>query len=200
MTEMNTMKMRLTAITSVLALGILAPMAVQAESPSYDYAELGYVKADIDDLNVDGDGFGIGGSFGFYENWFMFAEYANLGFDFDIDVNTFEAGFGYHYPMSDMVDLAVSASYLRAEADSGGFSEDDSGYGLKALVRGMVNDAFELNGGINYVDFGGNGGSDTSFEAGALYSFTDNVAFGGRVDLADEGNTYQIGFRFYFNK
>ncbi len=197
---MDNLKTRLLAVSSVLALGLAAPASVLAESPSYDYVEVGYVKADIDDLDIDGDGFGIGGSFGFSENWFMFADYADLGFDFDIDVNTFDVGFGYHYPMSDTVDLAVSAAYVSAEAESAGFSEDDDGYALKALVRGMVNDAFELNGGINYVDFGGSSGSDTSFEAGALFSFTENVAFGGRVDFADEGNTYEIGLRFYFNK
>lgn len=198
---MDIMKIRLMIVGSALALGLAAPVSVLAESPSYDYFELGYVNADIDNPDVDGDGFGIGGSFGFAENWFMFAEYADLGFDFNIDINTFDAGFGYHYPISDTTDFAVTAAYSRAEAKEPGFgSIDDDGYGVGVLIRSMVNDAFELNGGLNYVDFGGNDGDDTSFTVGGLYSFTDNVAFGARVEIGDDVNLYQLGFRFYFNK
>lgn len=197
------MKMRLTAFGSILALGLLAPMSVLADGPSYDYFEVGYVNADIDDpgVDLDGDGFGIGGSFGFADNWFMFADYASLDFDFGIDLSLFDIGFGYHHPMSDTTDFVVSAEYARAEVEESGFgSIDDDGYGINALIRGMVNDQFELNGGISYVDFGGNDGDDLSFVAGGVYSFTDTVAFGGRVEIGDDVNLYQIGFRFYFNQ
>lgn len=198
---MNTRKMWPTVTASVLALGIAAPMTVVAESPNYDFAEIGYVKADIDNPDIDGNGFGIGGSFGFYENWFMFADYAKFDFDFGIDLSTFDVGFGYHYPLSDTTDLAVSAEYARAEIDESGFgSVKDDGYGVGLLIRSMVSDQFELNGGINYVDFGGNDGDDTSFTVGGLYSFTDTVAFGGRIEIGDDINLYQLGFRFYFNK
>ncbi len=200
---MDTLIRRIIGLGSALALGLLAPMSVLADGPSYNYFEIGYVNADIDEpgADIDGDGFGIGGSVGFAENWFMFANYADLGFDFGIDVNTFDVGFGYHYPMSDTTDFAVTAEYARAEAKESGFgSIDDDGYGVGLLIRSMLSDAFELNGGINYVDFGGTDGSDTSFTVGGIYSFTDTVGFGARVEMGDDVTLYQLGFRFYFNK
>ena len=60
------------------ALGVALMLAVSpafAGGLSYNYIELGYQKAELDDdlvgLSVDGDGFGIRGSFEVGENWFM---------------------------------------------------------------------------------------------------------------------------------
>lgn len=191
---------RVSVATAGLALGLFMVANARAESPSYDFFELAYVKADIDNPNADGDGFGLGGSVSIHENWFMFADYSDFNLDFGVDLSLLDVGVGYRLPISDTTDLALKAAYVKADASTGFGSADDSGYGIGAQIRGMVNKQLELNGGINYVDFGGSGGDDTSFEAGAVYSFTDNFALDGNFELGDDLNVYTLGFRFYFNK
>ncbi len=197
---MNTFLARLAAGVAAITLAGLTPAIASADSPSYDFVEVAYVNGDIDNPDVDGDGFGLGGSVSIHENWFMFADYSDLGFDFDVDLSLLEVGVGYRFPMSDTTDFAILAAYVNAEVDTGFGSADDDGYGLTALIRSMLNDRFELNGGISYVDFGGTDGDDTSFSIGGVYSFTDNVAFDGRIEIGDDVNLYIAGIRFYFNK
>lgn len=197
---MNTFLARLAAGVAAITLAGLTPAIASADSPSYDFVEVAYVNGDIDNPDVDGDGFGLGGSVSIHENWFMFADYASLDFDFGVDLSILEVGFGYRFPMSDTTDIALRGAYVRADADSGFGSVDDDGYGISALIRGMVSDQFELNGGINYVDLGGTDGDDTSFTLGGVYSFTDNFAFDASIDIGDDANIYLAGFRFYFNK
>lgn len=193
---------RILAIASALFVGSLIAGNVKADSPSYDFVEVAFVKGDIDDsdVDVDGDGFAFGGSVSVHENWFLFADYADLDFDFGVDLSLLEVGAGYRLPMSDNTDLALSAAYVKADLDSPLGSADDDGYGIAAIVRGMVNSQFELNGGLSYIDLGGSDGDETSFSIGGVYSFTDNVAFNGRVEIGDDINLYTAGFRFYFNK
>lgn len=195
----NTMT-RILAVASALFVSSIVSGNVKADSPSYDFFEVAYINGDIDNPDIDGDGFGFGGSVSIHENWFMFADYSKLDFDFGVDLSLLDVGAGYRLPMSDTTDLAITGSYVKADASSGFGSADDSGYGIAALVRGMVNDQFELNGGISYVDLGGSGGDDTSFNVGGVYSFTDNFAFDGRIEIGDDVNLYIAGFRFYFNK
>lgn len=192
--------MRSLAVASALFIGSLVSGNVKADTPSYDFFEVAYVNGDIDNPDVDGDGFSLGGSVSVHENWFLFADYADLDFDFGVDLSLLDVGVGYRVPMSDNTDLALTGSFVRADANSGIGNVDESGYGIAALIRGMVNSQFELNGGISYVDLGGTDGDDTSFNIGGVYSFTDNVAFDGRIEIGDDVNLYIAGFRFYFNK
>lgn len=187
------------AIAASLA-GAFAPALASADSPSYDFFQIDFISGDIDNPDVDGDGFGLGGSVSIQENWYLFGEYSDLDFDGSVDLSLLELGVGYRLPMSDTTDLALSASYVSADLDSSFGSADDDGYGISALIRGMVSDQFELNGGISYVDLGGTGGDDTSFVFGGVYSFTDNVAFKAGIEIGDDINFYTAGFRFYFNR
>jgi len=191
---------RALALTSTLVLGSFFTGTVKADSPSYDFFDVAYVSADIDNPDVDGDGFAFGGSVSVHENWFLFADYSDLDFDFGIDLSLLDVGVGYRAELSDNTDFAFTGSYVKADANAGSGSADDDGYGISALIRGMLNDQFELNGGVSYVDLGGSGGDDTSFNLGGVYSFNDNFALNGRIEIGDDVNLYIAGFRFYFNK
>ena len=174
----------------------LAPAAVLADSPDYTYIEGSYVNIDIDGID-DGDGFGIGGSAEVGENIFIFADYATVGFSFGVDFSTITAGIGYKSAISDTTDVNVSIAYVNAEVDAGVFgSIDDDGYGLDVSLRSMVSSEFELNGGISYVDFG-NGGDDTAFHVGGVYSFNDSFAVTGDISFGNDITTFLIGGRFY---
>src|SRR5690606_41036439 len=99
---------------SIAALGI-AGTANAESSFDYSYVELGYVNTDLDDFNVDGDGFELRGSLEVTNNIHVFTSYTDLDFDFNIDTNTFEVGGGYAWPVRSNLDVIATVSYLRTE-------------------------------------------------------------------------------------
>lgn len=169
---------------------------------SYNFIELGYQKAELDDdlagISFDGDGFGIGGSFEVGESWFVGVGYSTIGFDFGIDLDQISVGGGYHAGLSDRTDFFATLSYLSVEVSASGLgSVDEDGYGVAIGVRSMLTDNVELNGSIGYSDLG-NGADGTAFNAGALYSFTESFAIGFDIGIEEDVTLYGVGGRFYF--
>lgn len=186
-----------------LTLLALAAPALAADI-SYNFIEARYQEIDIDGgfvggLDIDGDGYGVGGSFELNENWFIAASYSNAEFDFGVDLDELMLGAGYHVPISDNADFYGMFSYINAEASASGLgSVDEDGYAATIGLRGMIGDRFELNGSLAYVDFG-NGSDTTAFGAGALYYFSDALAAGFNIDVDEDVTAYGIGLRFYFD-
>ena len=85
-------------------------------------------------------------------NFFVFAGYQDLDFDFDVDASLLEVGGGGHWPLSDKVDIVGKVGIVKAEIDVGPFDDDDDGFLLGARVRGVVAPKFELEGGFDYRD------------------------------------------------
>ena len=175
---------------------------------SYNYVQLGYEKIEIDDIqpgvNVDGDGFGVGGSFEVGENWFVAVSYsqadfdADVGFGISVDFDQINAGVGWHTTMSNNSDFYALLQYVQAEASVSGFgSVDEDGIGATIGIRGMVTDKVELGGSIGYVDLG-DAGDGTSFGANALYNFTPNFAAGVFLEFEEDTTGYGAGIRFYW--
>lgn len=169
---------------------------------NYNYIELGYQSAALDDglsgFDIDGDGFGIRGAFEVSENWFVPVSYGNLDFDFGVDLDQLSAGIGYHNELSNETDFFATLSYLRAEVSASGFgSVEEDGYGVSVGVRGMLVDNVELTGNVSYSDLG-DGADGTAFGVGALYSFSDSFAVGLEIDFDEDVTIYGVGARFYF--
>ena len=165
---------------------------------SYNYLQLGYQRVDVDDINVDGDGFGLGGSFEVGENWFIQAGYATAELDFGVDLDQLGVGVGYHVDMSENADFFATLSYVSVEASVPGFgSADDDGFGVSIGVRGMVSEQVELTGSLGYVDLSDSGDS-TSLNAAAFYNFTDAFALGLVLGTDDDVTSYGLAGRFYF--
>ena len=188
----------------VLSTALLALPAFAGDI-SYNYIELGYQKIDIDDpgfgFDVDGDGFGIAGSFEVGESAFVEVSYSQADFDIGIetiDLDEIAAGIGWHTTMSNNSDFYALLQYIRAEASLTGFdSIDEDGIGFEIGVRGMVTDNIELAGSIAYVDLG-DAGDGTSFGAQMLYEFTENFAAGVFLDFEEDASSYGAGVRFYW--
>ena len=188
--------LRLSLISLILAFSATAG----AEDFDYNYLSAGYGNVDFDDLGVDGDGFVIGGSYAITPTYNVFVDYRAASLDLGVDATTWGAGFGYHRPMSDQVDLVARLSYEYIEFDvplAG--SVDDSGLGLGVGLRFAQSDVLELNAGLTYVDYG-DGGDDTGFEAGALYSINDVFSVGISGEWSDNLSMYTLSGRFYFGK
>lgn len=187
-----------------LTLLLLAAPTFAADI-SYNFIGAEYQEIDIDSgflggFDIDGDGYGVGGSFELNENWFIGASYSKADFDFGVDLDQLMLGAGYHVPITNNADFYGMFSFVSAEASIDGFdSVDEDGYAATIGLRGMIGERFELNGSLAYVDLG-NGGDSTSFGGGVLYNFSDAFAAGFSVGIDDDVTTYGIGLRVYFDR
>ena len=186
-------------LTAVFALFLALP--AMAESPNYNFLELGYQSVDLDvggGFDVDGDGYVLGGSFEIGENFFGFAGYSKTDFDFNVDLTQLQAGIGWHTGLTENTDFFARAAWVDAEIDAPGFgSVDESGYGLGIGVRSNVTDLIELYGEVSYVDLG-SGADSTAFGAGIYFNLTDNFALGLGASVDDDVTSYGANARFYF--
>lgn len=186
---------------SLLVIGIvLFSTPAAAQGFDYSYLQLSYGNVEFDNINVDGGGFGLSGSYAINPHWHAFAGYEGLGLDFGVDATTLAAGIGYNTELTPAVDLVGRLSYQYIELDSSGSgSVDDNGLGLGVGLRFAATERLELDAGIDYVDFG-DGGDDTAFSAGGLYNFTDAFSVGLGASWGDDVSSYTLGGRFYFGQ
>lgn len=195
------MKKGLVIIPLLMAGASISP-AGAADKLSYNYVEAAYISASLQDdvFDVNGNGFGVAGSFSITDDFHVIASYSDLDFDFDISSKSYEIGLGYNHALADAVDLFADVTYVSAEVSQDWLgSYDDNGYGLSLGVRGMASDKIELYGSVDYIDLS-DSGSDTSISAGIGYYLTDKFQLGGSYTNNNDGNSYSIGVRFYFGE
>jgi hypothetical protein len=181
-----------------LFLGLFVVSATAAADINYNFIQGSYGQIEVDDVDADGDGFGIEGSVALTDRFHLFGGYTTADMDFGVDLSQLEAGVGFNSPISETVDLIASLAYVSAEVDPPGpGSVDDSGYAVGLGLRAMMTPQLELNGGIEFVDLD-DSGDDTGFGAGFLYSFTDQFAAGLSGDWSDDFSSYQLNARMLF--
>jgi Outer membrane protein beta-barrel domain len=186
-------------LSGLAALAAALPLASQAETMSYSYAELGYVDANLDvgSFNVDGDGFALRGSLAVHQNYFVFANYQDLSFDGGVDTTLLEVGGGGHWPLSDKVDIIGKVGITKAELDSGRFDADDDGFLLGARVRGVIAPKVELEAGFDYRDLD-EAGDDTTLVFDGRYFFIENLAGGVTAAFGDDDKFFGLNLRYTF--
>ena len=115
-----------------------------------------------------------------------------------IDIDQWNIGLGYNTSLSDKIDLVVGLSYEYIELSAANLiSVDDNGIGVSVGLRMAATEKLEVDAGISYVDFS-DGGDNTAFGGGVLYSFTETFALGASVSFDDDTTGYNVGGRFYF--
>lgn len=184
-------------LTALAAAALISTPALAAEDMSYSYIQASYVDTNLDNPDVDGDGFAASGSVEISEHFFIGAGLANQEFDFNVDLNQWSVGLGGHMPLADNLDLVGTLSYVDAELETGFGDIDDDGYGATVGLRAALTPEIELEGGISYVDLD-DAGDDTTFNLGARYYFTPEFAVGAGVSTGDDVTSWNVGVRFEF--
>jgi hypothetical protein len=171
--------MRYHLVSAVAALGAMLPLMTQAaDELSYSYLDPAYITTDIDGFDDNVDGFALRGSLEVTDQFFGLGRYTTQStevFGEDLDYSHDEhrwrlrvaalADRRYLWPPR----LREGRSRLRR------FRRDDDGYLLGAGLRGRVAQEFELEGGLNYMDFS-DSGDDTSVYAAGRWYFTPSFA------------------------
>jgi hypothetical protein len=162
----------------------------------YTFAELLYLTGEVDD--EDADGFQLGGSYAFNENFHVVGSYTTSDIDVpggDVDADVLALGIGYHMPVADKLDLVAELQLLHAEFDFSGGDDDENGWSLGAGVRYWLADKVELNGGLEHVDLEDD---DTGILIGGRYYFDERISAGLGLELFDDVETIGIGLRMHF--
>jgi hypothetical protein len=195
--QMNTRLGQTVAIAAALAV---VGSAAAAEL-DYNYAELRYIETELDagPVDVDGDGFEIGGSLELAQSVHIFGNFQTLDFGSGIDVSAFEIGGGYAMPLNTGTDLVARLSYIDGEIDTPGpgGDADDSGFGFSAGARRMFTPQVEGRAFVNYVDLD-ESGDEVSFEIAGDYFLNDQIALGASLELGDDVTSWTIGARWFF--
>lgn len=188
-------------LSGLTALAVALPLASHADTMDYSYAELGYVDTELDGprFDVDGDGFALRGSLAVHPNFFVFASYEDLGYDFGVDRTILQVGGGGHWPLSNKLDIVGHVGIVKAETefDPIGIDEDDDGFLLGARVRGVVAPKFELEGGFDYRDLD-DAGDDTMVVLEGRYFFIEQLAGGLSLAIGDDVTSIGLNARWTF--
>lgn len=184
----------------IAAAALLMSTSALADGVSYSYIQAMYAEVDIDvgPVDADGDGFAVAGSVAINDSWYVFADYGTADFDFNVDLDRFSIGAGYHAPISTATDWFAALSYEDAEVDTGFGSASDDGFGIEGGLRSMISPKFELKGSVSYTDLGDD--DDTALNLGGWYTVSGNFAVGFEASFGDTISSYGIGGRLYFDK
>lgn len=179
-------------VTLLIGHGLASAQAPQSPSLGYNFAELRFI-----DVDNDGDGFRLAGSYRISGNWLILGGVSALEFDNDVDSTTFDVGGGYVWPYRPDWDLVANVRVVRTEVDlpRGLGSSDDTGIGVSGGVRGLIVPELEVRGSVNHVTVGD---SDTYIEVAGDYYFTRNFAAGISVEFGGDLDAWTIGARWYF--
>ncbi|MGD2167678.1 MAG: hypothetical protein PVF63_06185 [Gammaproteobacteria bacterium] len=190
--------MRVAKLSTVLASTLIIPSLASAEF-SYTTIDAGFIDVDFNPglIDLDGDGYRIGGSYSLNNQFFVHGAWEDQSFDLGIDGHVLELGGGYHYSFTSDLDFVATASLVQAEVSAGGLGVDDDGIQIGGGIRARLADAFQIEAMLDWVDFD-NGGSDTGVSLKGRYYFNDQLAIGLETDLDDDFDALTLGVRVEF--
>ena len=185
---------------SMTLLSLMAlPVTVLADGFDYTYVEAGFVNSEIDvgPFDVDGDGFGLSGSFALSDSIHLIGSYSDQDYDFGVSADTLKLGGGFNTSLNSDLDFVAQLAYYDVEVSSGFGNADDDGLGVGAGIRARPAPDLELDAGLTYVDLDD---SDTVINLGIRYYFSDTFALAGGLVDDDSGLSWSIGVRAEFGQ
>ncbi|MDH3626400.1 MAG: hypothetical protein OEV00_13470 [Acidobacteriota bacterium] len=169
-----------------------------ADALSFSFGEIQFVDTELDDIDVDGDGFALKLSGEFSQRIFGFAEYAEIGLDGGADLDTLEFGVGYGQELNLNTDLFGTVARVKVDVDTGPASSDESSYALGFGIRSLLlKQRLELGARLDYRDLDD---GDTRVVLSALFNMTRRWSLGLEADAGNDETTVGVGLRYYFNQ
>ena len=190
---------------SIVAFSLMAMSGLAfADGFNYTYVQATYGNVDVDNTSIDGDGVGLGGSYGITDSLNIVGNWQTADFDSVADADEWRLGLGVHAPITDLMDVTASVSYVDASFDEFGVPGlEDDGFALDVGIRANVMGKVEVNAGVSYVDLSA-AGDNVGFGGGALYNFTDMFSVGLSAKWEEkwltDTATYALSGRISFGK
>jgi hypothetical protein len=182
----------------VVFIATLLSTSAWAAPVSYTNIDIGLVSNELDSssLNVDGEGLLVRASFDFNDAIFAFGQLTDVGYDDDIDGTTWALGIGGHVPVTTALDLVGRVGFLRNDLNTGGGQDNEHGYLIQGMARGLILQNLELEGGVQHSHLS-DSENNTSVIVEGRYFFTKHVAAGAALQLGDS-QSFGVYARFSF--
>ena len=194
---MKSLKALLCATILVPAVGFAAPPPSEIR---YDFLDLGltFGEVDSDGSDVDFSGIGMAGSWGFHDNFALFASLGAGEIDAfgDIDTTEFSIGINPHFAIAENLDIVIPVALEWADFDAGPFSDDDTGYSIGVGVRWLINPAWEFGAGVRHVDIFD--GDEQTVGANIRWHMSRLFSLGLGGDFGDDSSAVLLDARFSF--
>lgn len=194
--------MKSRVLNTLAALAMLLPISGQAAEFGYSFVDFAIVpeaETDVDDFDIDGDGFQLRGSLAVTNTFFALVEIEALEFDPNVDFTRWLIGGGGHWPINQNLDFIARGGVMRYDVDVGRFDEDDIGFFLGARVRAQIVQNVELEGGVDLTTAEVPGVEDEIMLVGeGRYHFNSQWSAGGFLNLGDDMSQIGIYGRFAF--
>ena len=191
-------------LKALLCASIMIPaVGFAAEPPAeirYDYLDLGVTFGEVDSGggDVDFSGLGMAGSWGFHDNFALFASLGRGEIDTfgDIDTTELSIGINPHFPLAENLDLVIPVAIEWADFDAGAFSDDDTGYSIGIGVRWLINPAWEFGAGFQHVEIFD--GDDQTVGANIRWHLNHLFSLGLGGNFGDDTTAVLFDARFSF--
>lgn len=190
----------------VSMLGFLTNLSIaqEAESPSWNYVEVGYGFSNVDDTDFSLRGFGGRAYAEVHDYVFLSGSVISVTDNMDLDLRetAFTIGGGLKFPVSNVLDLYSEISYVSSTLSVNSLSETINGYSFGGGLRALIAPKLEVDVNISYVKYNDFEGFSidgiTAFSGGLTYMFTENVGAGFEVGRTDEATSFVSKIRFAF--
>ncbi|RUO26854.1 hypothetical protein CWE09_09240 [Aliidiomarina minuta] len=182
-------------LVSILGLSLVASVAT-AQVPSFNYVGASYTEIEDGNINYDGFELEVSGRIG--ENWFLSGSYADIStsqaevvFD-DLDITYGRLGYIFIEDELAALYAGPQVQYLNFDGGLGSTSETDLGVfvGLRFIAAPRI----ELMTEASYIDMDN---SITRFSAGARFYITPSLSAETQANFGDWSG-FSLGINFHF--
>ena len=156
----------------------------QAADINWTYLSAGYARISLDNIagnDIDMNGYQFNGSYSLSNNWYLHANYYDVSGDLpllddimglEFEASEWQAGLGFHQPVSENIESFFQLGYVRSEAGVVGFERDTlNGFQAATGIRYQVWQNLELSAALRYND-GSDVDSSTFADIGMRYNIT----------------------------
>ena len=163
---------------------------------NYSYIELGYVEAENDPADIDGNGYELNASVGFTPSLALVLGYQDIE-DGDADASLQRLGIVYHKPYSSTGDIVLGLSAVESEVNpASGRAVDGSGNELILEIRNRSSAETEFSIGLTRLEIEDD--SDAGYQFGIVSGNPQGFQFVLRYLSRDDTNSISLGLRTSF--